>query len=139
MQTHHSKAFSLIELIFIIALVGVLASLAIPRFQISKKACYAKLSNKLTTLQQEISFFYTKATLNQSAINQDEVLSLISTHQLLESNCSFTLSGSSIIAQAFEDMTSFSIEPSDFSVQPSFKCLFSDSLCREILNRTKAK
>lgn len=139
MQIQHSKAFSLIELIFVIALVGVLASIAIPRLQISQKACYAKLASKLTLLQQELSFFYTKITLNQSTPSQDDILAIIATHSLVESRCFFGISGANLIAKAFDESTSFSIEPSDFSVQPSFKCLFSNALCREILNRTKAK
>lgn len=123
-----------------LALFGILLGIVIPKLQIPQKACYTKLAHNLSNLQNHLSFFYTKATLSQSHIDQNKVFALIQSHHFESKNCFLGFEKSRFIAKAFSQKTTFSIEPNDLSVQPSFKCPFSsNALCREILNRTKTK
>lgn len=55
MQTHHRKAFSLIELVFIILIVGIIAATALPKFiSISNDAHVTKLQAFAGTLNRSV-------------------------------------------------------------------------------------
>ena len=144
---HTKSAFSLIELVCVIAILGVLV-VAIPSFLHTKeKSCYAKLAQSLATLQERFSLLYTSFTLSPTplATMQESSLQLLQT-SLQNSdfgntkNCQLTFSKNRLIATAGNQNTIFSITPSDFSEQPAFKCNFTtNALCRKILERTKIR
>jgi len=134
------KGFSLIELVFIVAIVGVIASIGLTKFSIKEKLCYIELANELSNIQYKLSIIYTNLSLSQQEPNKNQILSLISSSSVNKKDCFLGFHQSKLIAKAFDKTTTFSIEPSDVSIQPSFKCAFSSNvLCREILSRTKIR
>ena len=56
MQTNNQKAFSMIELIFVIIIIGILAAIALPKFGESAKLAHtAKASSELATVRAALS------------------------------------------------------------------------------------
>lgn len=54
------KAFSMIELIFVIVILGILASLAIPKLNVTRDdAAIATAASNLPILLSDVSFYYT--------------------------------------------------------------------------------
>ena len=147
-KTKHTKsAFSLIELVFVISLLGVLV-VAMPSFlHIKEKSCYAKLAHSLADLQERFSLLYTSFTLNPTPLATMQESSLNLLQRSLQNNdfgnttnCQLIFSKNRLIATAGNQSVTFSITPSDFSEQPAFKCNFTtNTICRKILERTKIR
>ena len=56
MQTDNQKAFSMIELIFVIIIIGILSAIALPKFGESAKLAHtAKASSELATVRAALS------------------------------------------------------------------------------------
>lgn len=137
------SAFSTIELVFVIALLGVLI-LAIPSsLHLREKSCYATLASSLSNLQERLSLLYTDFTLHPkplSAMRESSLAILSSINASNTPNCALEFAKNRLVARANGQSVAFSIEPNDFSEQPAFKCNFTTSpLCRKILERTKIR
>ncbi len=62
---NHKKAFTMIELIFVIVILGILAGVAIPRMAGSREdACIAKLKSEISAIRSGIATFKSKALLS---------------------------------------------------------------------------
>lgn len=134
----YSKAFSLIELVFVITLFGMLLATIPSVLSLGQKLCYTKLAQELNTLQEQLSLLYTKHTLLSTPPSKDIVLMVIASHHINTPNCSLIFNNNRLSAHVFGGKTNFTLDPQDLSVQPSFKCAFSSNLvCREILMRMK--
>jgi general secretion pathway protein G len=58
------KAFTMIELVFVIVIIGILASVAIPRLWVTRDdAIIVKLKTQVSTVQSAIASKYTKLIL----------------------------------------------------------------------------
>ncbi|WP_115010792.1 type II secretion system protein [Helicobacter canis] len=133
-----SRAFSMIELVFVIAVLGVLSATLIKQLDFSKKACYTKLAHTLGTIQEQLSFLYTRHSLLGSKPTQSQVRALIEAHTLESKQCRLGFVRNRFRAEVAGVGVNFTLEPSDLSIQPSFKCPFSRNIvCREILLRSK--
>ncbi|MDL0079558.1 type II secretion system protein [Helicobacter zhangjianzhongii] len=133
-----SRAFSMIELVFVIAVLGVLSATLIKQLDFSKKACYTKLAHTLGTIQEQLSFLYTRHSLLGSKPTQSQVRALIEAHTLESKQCRLGFVRNRFRAEVAGVGVNFTLEPSDLSIQPSFKCPFSRNIvCREILLRNK--
>lgn len=133
-----SGAFSFIELVFVIAVCGVLLMVVPKQLDFGKKSCYIKLANTLNTIQEQLSFLYARHALLGSAPDPAAVQVLIQAHSLESNTCSLVFVRNRFRANVLGQSVNFTLEPSDFSVQPAFKCAFSSNLiCREILLRSK--
>lgn len=133
-----SSAFSLIELVFVIAVCGVLLAVLPKQLDFGRKSCYIKLANTLNTIQEQLSFLYARYALSGDVPDPAAVQALIHAHALESKNCSLGFVRNRFRADVFGQSVNFTLEPSDFSVQPAFKCAFSSNItCREILLRSK--
>lgn len=133
-----SRAFSMIELVFVIAVLGVLSATLIKQLDFSKKACYTKLAHTLGTIQEQLSFLYTRHSLLGNKPTQSQVRALIEAHTLESKQCRLGFVRNRFRAEVAGVGVNFTLEPSDLSIQPSFKCPFSRNIvCREILLRSK--
>lgn len=137
------SAFSTIELVFVITLLGVLI-LALPSsLHLREKSCYATLASSLANLQERLSLIYTDFTLHPKSLDamRESSLAILSSINTTNThNCALEFAKNRLIARANGQTVTFSIEPNDFSEQPAFKCNFTTSaLCRKILERTKIR
>lgn len=63
----------MIELMFVIVMIGILAAVAIPRLAVSRNdACYAKLRANLSEAQSELAREYTKRFMQGKAMSDQE-------------------------------------------------------------------
>lgn len=128
----------MIELVFVIAVIGVLSAAFIKQLDFGKKACYTKLAHTLGTIQEQLSFLYTRHALLGSVPDPAQVRALIQAHALESPQCRIGFVRNRFRAEVAGVGANFTLEPSDFSIQPSFKCAFSSNIvCREILLRIK--
>lgn len=133
-----SRAFSMIELVFVIAVIGVLSAAFIKQLDLGKKACYTKLAHTLASIQEQLSIVYARHSLLATMPTETEVRAIIQAHALESPQCRIGFVRNRFRAEVAGVGANFTLEPSDFSIQPSFKCAFSNNIvCREILLRIK--
>lgn len=136
-------AFSIIELVFVVSILGVLIFAIPSSLHLKEKSCYATLASSLSNLQEKLSNLYTTFTLNPASLNimQETTMAILQSHNIDSAkNCSLIFSNNRLIARVGNERVDFSISPSDFSEQPAFKCNFTTSaLCRKILERVKIR
>lgn len=138
------RAFSLIEIVFGVALFGILLTLAIPHLSINSRVCELDLSTRLATVQNKISILFTQAQLRGQSIDNTQILNLL--NSLSDTNttqCSFLLISkkTSLLLKATSknQSTYFRIKPADLSNNPRIYCSIGDVLCRKITHRIKEK
>lgn len=96
------KAFSLLELIFAIVIIGIIASFAIPKYINTKN--YALASTIKRDLVSIINSLQTHYLINRKIDNISDVITLNSSNwQLLEKNIIFSNSGQACINLKVED------------------------------------
>lgn len=142
MVVSSSKAFSYIELVFVIVIFGVILTLALPRLTFSAKVCQINLSTRLATMQNQLSLLFSYAQLSQTPVDKNKIYSIF--HTLEDRNtakCSIRFNEQTLNIEAISGTQSvkFSITPKDFSINPKISCPLSNSLCKKISYKTKQK
>jgi len=88
---HYKKAFSLIELIFIIAVLAVISSIAIPKFmEINSKAKVSSLKQDISTIISSTQSYYlvnNKIDKISDAVNLNSSVWNITDTQIKYENC----------------------------------------------------
>ncbi|MGX3011178.1 type II secretion system protein [Helicobacter sp. 23-1044] len=70
--------FTMIEIMFIVVIIGVLAAVAIPRLMVSREdACYVKLRSNLSEAQSEITRQYTKNFMQGKAMSDADLKKIL--------------------------------------------------------------
>lgn len=136
--------FSMIELVFVIVILGILSAVAIPRMMMSREeACYAKLRTNLSEAQSDISRTYTKEFMRGTTI-KDSNMKTILTDTLgahSSNNCAFTVGN---VANGVADITmtvgkktlKLKTERDAVTKSPSIVCNnANDDMCKRLLGK----
>jgi len=69
------QAFSLIELVFVIAVIGILAAIAIPKLNVTRSdATYVAISSDIKNIISAIQVATLSSDISQSALNGDFIM-----------------------------------------------------------------
>lgn len=138
------RAFSLIEIIFSVVLLGVVLTLAIPHLSVNSRICELNLGTRLAVVQNKISILFMQAQLKDQSVDKAQILNLL--NSLSDTNtaqCSFLLiskkTSLTLQATSKNQSTYFRIKPADLSSNPRIYCSIGDILCRKITHRIKEK
>lgn len=132
--------FSMIELVFVIIIVGVLTAIAVPRLSVSRDdACFAKLRANLSETETILSREYTKRFLQGTTISNDEKLTYLKT---LESNnsdgCSFTVTNANAVTATIRSIKiNLEVKTDTHTKSPTITCDASNESCRKLTGKAK--
>lgn len=132
--------FSMIELVFVIVIVGVLTAIALPRLSVSRDdACFAKLRANLSETETILSREYTKRFLQGTAIKDDEKLKYLKT---LESNnsegCSFEVTDANKVTAKIRSITiNLEVKTDPHTKSPTITCDVNNEKCRKLTGKAK--
>ena len=132
--------FSMIELVFVIIIVGVLTAIAVPRLSVSRDdACFAKLRANLSETETILSREYTKKFLQGATINDVEKLKYLKT---LESNnsdgCSFTVTNANAVTATIRSIKiNLEVKTDTLTKSPTITCDVNNESCRKLTGKAK--
>ncbi len=132
------KAFSFIELIFVIVVVGILSLAFLHLQNPNPTICIQKLESFLSSLQDEISKGFMHSYLGNKDFN---VLNHALKIKQFASTpmCRVTIKNQKIQVQAYNLKTTFSFQILAPDTAPRLSCPFSNSLCKKLNNRLLSK
>ena len=132
--------FSMIELVFVIIIVGVLTAIAVPRLSVSRDdACFAKLRANLSETETILSREYTKRFLQGTTISNDEKLTYLKT---LESNnsdgCLFKVNDANSVTATIRSIKiNLTVQPDATTKSPTITCDVNNESCRKLTGKAK--
>lgn len=132
--------FSMIELVFVIVIIGVLTAVAIPRFSIGREdACYAKLRTDLSEVETILSREYTKRFLQGVAMSNADYLNYLKT---LESNssdrCLFKVNSATQLTAHIQNKTLvLNVTNNSTTKSPTITCDLTNEMCKRLMGRQK--
>ncbi|RAX54715.1 hypothetical protein CCY99_02855 [Helicobacter sp. 16-1353] len=135
------KGFNMIELVFVIVIIGVLTAVAIPRLSLGRDdACYAKLRAGLSETETILSREYTKRFLQGTTMNNNELLGYLKT---LEGNnsdgCSFTVNNvNNIVVKVKKDAFALNVTTDTTTKSPTLTCDLDNEMCRKLTGKVKS-
>ena len=138
------QCFTAIELVFVIVIIGILSSIAIPRLIISRDdACYVALRTTLSETETYISREYTKKFLQGMPVNNNERLQFLKEIEKNNSSngkCGFSVrSANTIVATVNKTNITMNIAIDSKTKFPTIKCDLSSEPCKRLLGRDKTK
>lgn len=139
--------FSMIELVFIMVIMGILAAVAIPRLAMSREdACYAKLRTNLSEAQSELSREYTKRFMQGKTISDDEVKKIFEDTLMADtkSSCGFSVASKSDIKMTIgtgkaQQTLQLKVDNNTLTKTPAITCDTSNTMCIKLTGKTQKK
>lgn len=131
----------MIELVFIIVMIGILAAVAIPRFVMSRNdACYAKLRANLTEAQSELAREYTKSFMQGKTLD-DETKRTILNDTLVahtKKGCEFVVNSLNDIQMKVgtgknPETLKLKIEADNRTKSPTIACETNNDTCKKLV------
>lgn len=133
-----SKAFSVLELIFIFILLGILSSLVLKYNPFKEKTCNTYLAFALQEFQNELSLSFMHHYLLHQSINPQILHSIFLKHTGKNTpSCALNLDIQhlNIIAINQKQKAIFEITPKNLLQNPKISCFFENPLCSKIHHR----
>lgn len=133
--------FNMIELVFVIVIVGILTAVALPRFSVSRDdACFAKLRANLSETETVLSREYTKRFLKGEQMTNEDLMQYLRT---IEANngegCSFTVNNAnSLTAKIRNNTIQLQVTTSTTTKSPTITCDVNNELCRKLTGKAKS-
>lgn len=138
------KSFTAIELVFVIVIVGILASVAIPRLIIGRDdACYVALRATLSETEIYISREYTKKFLQGIPVRDSErqqFLKDIEKNNSSNGKCSFSVVNANNITATINNIKlPLNVTIDAKTKFPTITCNLNNESCRKLIGRSKTK
>jgi general secretion pathway protein G len=119
------KAFSLLEILFVIAIIGIIITIAIPKYKNSiKKTDIIRIQSDLINIRDSLNNLKTKNILNPNNKNIDNFNDIIDTKiwsRLSDTQYSINIENNQVI---------FYLDTANYT----FNCSLNDQLCVEYFN-----
>ena len=134
------KAFSMLELVFVIVILGVISSVAIPRLIVGREdACYAKLRAGLSEVETSLTREWTRKFLQGVAPTAQETTQIL---KILEQNnsdkCTFKVTNPNAITATIGRTTvNFQVINDKNTKSPVITCNTNNESCRKIIGKHK--
>lgn len=134
------RAFSMLELVFVIVILGVISSIAIPRLIVGREdACYAKLRAGLSEAETSLTREWTRKFLQGVAPTPQEVTNIL---KILEQNnsdkCTFRVTNANAItANIGRVNVNFQVKNDKNTKSPVITCDVRNESCRKIIGKHK--
>lgn len=135
------NGFNMIELVFVLVMVGILSAVAIPRFSVGRDdACYAKLRANLSETETVLSREYTKRFLKGQAMSQAELLTYLKKVESGNSEgCKLTVQNvNSIRADIGPRNVILNVAADATTKMPTITCPLTAPTCQKLMGRTNS-
>ncbi len=132
--------FNMIELVFVIVIVGVLTAIAIPRLSVSRDdACFVKLRASLSETETVLSREYTKRFLQSKQMTNNELIQYLKTLESSNSDgCSFKVNNvNSVTASIRSNNIDLKVAIDATTKSPTLTCDANNDLCRKLTGKAK--
>ena len=133
--------FSMIELVFVIVIVGVLTAIALPRLSVSRDdACFAKLRANLSETETILSREYTKKFLQGATISNADTLKFLKTLETNNSDgCLFQVDNATKITAKIRSISiPLSVTNDTITKSPILTCDVKNESCRKLTGKAKS-
>lgn len=137
------SGFTMIELVFIIVILGILASVAVPRMIMSRDdACYAKLRTNLSEAQSDLTRAYTKEFMKGNTVKDDNIEKILNDTLVANTSgkCRFEIGNVSngvanITMTVGKDTMGLKTERDLVTKSPSITCDEKNDMCKRLLGK----
>lgn len=131
--------FTMIELVFVVVILGVLSAVAVPRFLLSREdACYAKLRADLSETQTVLTREYTKRFMQGKSLTNNELMDILKSTLISNSSdrCEFQyVDTTKVNALVNKKLLSFYIKTDSNTQSPTITCDLKDDMCKRLTGK----
>lgn len=131
--------FSMIELVFIIVILGILSAVAIPRLVMSREdACYAKLRANLSETQSALSREYTKRFMQGKKMQPAELETIFKDYLTsnTSNNCEYRINNANqITAVIGKNSLAMNVTTDIYTKSPSITCDLTNAMCKKLTGK----
>lgn len=131
--------FTMIELVFVVVILGVLSAVAVPRFLLSREdACYAKLRADLSETQTVLTREYTKRFMQGKSLTNNELMDILKSTLISNSSdrCEFQyVDTTKVNALVNKKLLSFDIKTDSNTQSPTITCDLKDDMCKRLTGK----